>query len=139
MKHRKLASFFAPTSSPRRIAHPASAEPARAWTLLEQAVGNIRELDSTIARAALSATGPVVQASDLEFLELHGSTHASTTPQLASLRDAERAHVARVLEAAEWNKKRAAEILQISRGTLYRKIDEYDLAPVLHAAVPPAD
>ena len=101
--------------------------------------GNIRELDSTIARAALSATGPVVQASDLEFLELHGSTHASTTPQLASLRDAERAHVARVLEAAEWNKKRAAEILQISRGTLYRKIDEYDLAPVLHAAVPPAD
>jgi transcriptional regulator of acetoin/glycerol metabolism len=32
-----------------------------------------------------------------------------------------------VLEAARWNKKQAAEILQISRGTLYRKILEYGL------------
>jgi transcriptional regulator of acetoin/glycerol metabolism len=33
----------------------------------------------------------------------------------------------RVLEAVRWNKKQAAKVLQISRGTLYRKIVEYGL------------
>ena len=35
----------------------------------------------------------------------------------------------RVLEAVQWNKKEAARVLDISRGTLYRKIVEYQLAP----------
>jgi DNA-binding NtrC family response regulator len=34
-----------------------------------------------------------------------------------------------VLEAVEWNKKEAARVLDISRGTLYRKILEYSLEP----------
>ena len=48
-------------------------------------------------------------------------------PRLPTLRDAERAHIARVLEAVRWNKKEAARVLEISRGTLYRKILEYGL------------
>jgi transcriptional regulator of acetoin/glycerol metabolism len=32
-----------------------------------------------------------------------------------------------VLEAVNWNKKQAAGVLEISRGTLYRKIVEYGL------------
>ena len=35
----------------------------------------------------------------------------------------------RVLEAVEWNKKEASRVLDISRGTLYRKILEYALQP----------
>jgi DNA-binding NtrC family response regulator len=46
-----------------------------------------------------------------------------------SLREAERVHVQRVLEEVAWNKKQAAKILEISRGTLYRKIGEYGLQP----------
>jgi transcriptional regulator of acetoin/glycerol metabolism len=34
-----------------------------------------------------------------------------------------------VLDAVGWNKKEAARVLDISRGTLYRKIDEYGLDP----------
>jgi transcriptional regulator of acetoin/glycerol metabolism len=34
-----------------------------------------------------------------------------------------------VLEAVGWNKKEAARVLDISRGTLYRKILEYGLDP----------
>ena len=34
-----------------------------------------------------------------------------------------------VLEAVHWNKLEAARVLDISRGTLYRKIDEYALEP----------
>ena len=44
-----------------------------------------------------------------------------------TLRDAERTHIARVLEAVRWNKKEAARVLAISRGTLYRKILDYGL------------
>ena len=47
--------------------------------------------------------------------------------RLPSLADAERAHIARVLESVNWNKKQAASVLEISRGTLYRKIVEYGL------------
>ena len=46
---------------------------------------------------------------------------------LPTLRDAERTHIQRVLEAVSWNKKEAARVLEISRGTLYRKILEYQL------------
>ena len=49
--------------------------------------------------------------------------------RLPSLAEAERAHIVRVLEAVQWNKKEAARVLDISRGTLYRKIVEYSLEP----------
>ena len=51
-----------------------------------------------------------------------------------SLRDAERAHIIRVLEAVDWNKLEAAQVLDISRGTLYRKIEEYGLEPAAASA-----
>ena len=52
---------------------------------------------------------------------------STTQPRLPTLREAERAHIARALAAAAWNKKEAARMLEISRGTLYRKILEYGL------------
>src|SRR5687768_5542091 len=89
--------------------------------------GNIRELESTLSRAALSTTARVIRPNDIELL--HGRETAAETREerLATLADAERAHIIRVLEAVRWNKKQAAEVLQISRGTLYRKILEYGL------------
>ena len=47
--------------------------------------------------------------------------------RLPTLAEAERAHIARVLESVNWNKKQAATVLEISRGTLYRKILEYSM------------
>ncbi len=91
--------------------------------------GNIRELESTVSRAALSAPGRTIRASDIDFLH---STPAAPEPvreRLPSLRQTERAHIVKVLDAVGWNKKEAAEILEISRGTLYRKIAEYGLEP----------
>jgi len=92
--------------------------------------GNIRELESTVSRAALSAPGRVIRESDIEFL--HAGVSMPVTdgpPRLPTLRDAERAHIVRVLDAVSWNKKEAARVLEISRGTLYRKIVEYTLEP----------
>jgi transcriptional regulator with PAS, ATPase and Fis domain len=91
--------------------------------------GNIRELESTVARAALSAPGRTIRATDVEFLHTMAAAPQQGNDRLPSLADAERTHIIRVLEAVQWNKKEAARVLDISRGTLYRKIVEYQLEP----------
>jgi len=91
--------------------------------------GNIRELESTVSRAALSAPGRSIRASDIDFLHAMAPAAAVPGDRLPSLAEAERTHIVRVLEATDWNKKEAARVLDISRGTLYRKILEYQLEP----------
>jgi transcriptional regulator of acetoin/glycerol metabolism len=91
--------------------------------------GNIRELESTVSRAALSAPGRVIRDSDIEFLHAQAAPKDDSPTRLPSLREAERSHIVRVLEAVSWNKKEAARVLDISRGTLYRKIVEFGLEP----------
>ena len=92
--------------------------------------GNIRELESTVSRAALSAPGRVIRDGDIEFLHAHtpvgpGRGRAAAPPHRCATPSA--THIQRVLEAVSWNKKEAARVLEISRGTLYRKILEYQL------------
>jgi DNA-binding NtrC family response regulator len=88
--------------------------------------GNIRELESTVSRAALSAPGRVIRVTDIEFLHAHEPSTLGPA-RVPTLREAERAHILRALDASGWNKKEAARVLEISRGTLYRKIVEYNL------------
>ena len=90
--------------------------------------GNIRELESTIFRAAVSAPGDVIRAEDVQFLHPLEPVEGQRE-QLSSLREAERVHIQLVLEKVAWNKKQAAKILEISRGTLYRKILDYQMEP----------
>jgi DNA-binding NtrC family response regulator len=97
--------------------------------------GNIRELESTVARAALSAPGRTIRATDVEFLHATIATAQPSGDRLPSLAETERAHIVRVLEAVHWNKKEAARVLDISRGTLYRKILDYQLEPEGRGAV----
>jgi DNA-binding NtrC family response regulator len=96
--------------------------------------GNIRELESTVSRAALSAPGRSIRAADIEFLHAAEPPVEETGERLPSLREAERAHIVRILDACSWNKKEAARILEISRGTLYRKILEFGLEPQAHSS-----
>ena len=91
--------------------------------------GNIRELEGTISRAAVSAPGHVIHAEDVQFLHPLEPSADAPRAQLSSLREAERVHIQRVLEEVAWNKKQAARVLEISRGTLYRKIVEFKMEP----------
>ena len=103
--------------------------------------GNIRELESTISRAAVSAPGDVIRAEDVQFLHPLEPVDRPRA-QLSSLREAERVHIQLVLEEVAWNKKQAAKILEISRGTLYRKIVDYQMKPRQPeptAAAPPSN
>src|SRR6201989_2905938 len=78
--------------------------------------GNIRELESTVSRAALSAPGRSIRPSDIEFLHATTTPTAVTGDHLPSLAEAERAHIVRVLEATDWKQKEAARVLALSRG-----------------------
>jgi two-component system response regulator AtoC len=89
--------------------------------------GNIRELESTLSRAAMSSQARIIRPADIELLHARDSVPSLAGEHLQSLAEAERAHIRRVLDAVGWNKKQAAQILEISRGTLYRKIVEYGL------------
>ena len=66
---------------------------------------------------------------NIQFLYATPEPVQTGEERLSSLREAERTHIVRVLDEVGWNKKQAAKILEISRGTLYRKILEYSLEP----------
>jgi DNA-binding NtrC family response regulator len=92
--------------------------------------GNIRELDSVVSRALLSSRGRVIEAADLAFLDADAwQTRGAGGPRVQTLAESERQHILAVLDAHGWNKRKAAELLGVSRATLYRKIHEYGLTP----------
>ena len=97
--------------------------------------GNIRELESTVSRAALSAPGRSIRATDIEFLHATAPmAQSSTGDRLPSL--AEPSAPTSCGSSKRWNgtRKKAARVLDISRGTLYRKIVEFELEPEPRAA-----
>jgi DNA-binding NtrC family response regulator len=90
--------------------------------------GNIRELESTVSRAALSSRDRIIRAADIQFLHAAVAPERAAAPgRLATLAEVERAHLVQVLDTLGWNKRHAARVLGVSRGTLYRKIVEHDL------------
>ncbi len=86
--------------------------------------GNIRELRNVIERAVILADGAEL---DTDLLPLEFSHPDNEGPAPLSLADMEKKHIARVLQAVNGNKTRAAEMLQIGLTTLYNKIKEYNI------------
>jgi DNA-binding NtrC family response regulator len=92
--------------------------------------GNIRELENALTRAVVLAKGHVIEADHLA-LPLPAACEMESDadePPMASLADVEKRHIARVLAHTHWNKRRACSLLQVSRPTLDRKIEEYALS-----------
>jgi DNA-binding NtrC family response regulator len=93
--------------------------------------GNVRELENVLTRACVLAKGDLLTPDALQELSPPAPPSASSPPsfpgELPSLRQVEREHVARVLQATGWNKRKSCDILQITRPTLDRKIKEFNL------------
>ncbi|MCC6526390.1 MAG: sigma-54-dependent Fis family transcriptional regulator [Polyangiaceae bacterium] len=87
--------------------------------------GNVRELLHTIERAAVLAEPPSVDVKDL--VALHDSPVAAATDEPVTLADAEKLHIARILERHDWDLARAARALEVDRVTLHDKIKKYKL------------
>jgi two-component system, NtrC family, response regulator AtoC len=89
--------------------------------------GNVRELENIIERAvALTESGEIgsqdlpKDLQKLNFVTVEGDG-------LLSLQEMERRHIQSVLESTEFNKSLTAQVLNIPRTTLWRKIKMYGL------------
>ncbi|CAN5922777.1 acetoacetate metabolism transcriptional regulator AtoC [soil metagenome] len=93
--------------------------------------GNVRELENTLTRALVLAKSDVLDETLLSLGVATAAPHESLETEadgsLPTLREIERRHIIRVLAHTEWNKRRACAVLDISRPTLDRKIEEYGL------------
>jgi len=87
--------------------------------------GNVREIESRIKRAVIMSDGPKIT---LEDLELDDFDTESMPLNLQQVRDeAERAAIVRALTHTDANVSEAAKLLGITRPTLYRLMEKYDL------------
>ncbi len=89
--------------------------------------GNVRELDHTLERGVLMATGTSIEASDLG-LPVARVTQAATMDDL-DLEAVEAILVRKALARAQGNITQAAELLGLSRGALYRRLEKHGIAP----------
>jgi DNA-binding NtrC family response regulator len=87
--------------------------------------GNIRELGHTIEKAVILAEGNEILTQDLFLKEKKSNIHDIMAPK--SLEDIERLAIENVLRQCEGNYSKAAQILDISRTTLYSKMLKYKL------------
>jgi DNA-binding NtrC family response regulator len=85
--------------------------------------GNIREVRNVVERAMVVAQGPQIQVEDISF--------PFPSPALPSggisLDEVEKDQILKILNQTKGNIAQAAEILKISRLTLYNKIEKYHL------------
>ena len=94
--------------------------------------GNVRELENSIEHTAVLAKQSKVEISDLPSAIREAAPPVSSeTP--GTIFENEKKLLREVLEECDWNKKRAALQLGISRSTLYEKLKKYQISkPTLH-------
>lgn len=100
--------------------------------------GNIRELQNVINRAVLLSQGdaikPEVMPGEIRFYSMHsGSKHenSSNRNEITELKQAtlvtEKEVIINALIESNYNKSKAAKMLNIDRKTLYNKIKQYEI------------
>jgi DNA-binding NtrC family response regulator len=95
--------------------------------------GNVRELINILERACVLCRGNVLDVEDFSALSPSKSASAApaeflTDDDVPELKAVEKDHIKEVLEYADWNFAKTAELLGIHRNTLRLKIKEYGLA-----------
>ena len=88
--------------------------------------GNVRELDNVIEHTMILADGESITLNDLPAaIVASGQNHPAFTYNLKeATRQFEKQHILRVLDQVAQDRKEAAQLLDISLSSLYRKIEE---------------
>src|SRR5690606_29043372 len=88
--------------------------------------GNIRELSHMMERAVLLTQEPALTAA-----QLHLPSSSATAPEpmpTMTLEAAELQLIQQALTESEGNKQKAADLLGITKSSLYRRLEKYGLA-----------
>ena len=94
--------------------------------------GNVRELENSIEHTAVLAKRNKVEISDLPSSVREAATALASEAQVTIVEN-EKKLLQEVLAECDWNKKKAALQLGISRSTLYEKIKKYQIRkPTIH-------
>ncbi len=86
--------------------------------------GNVRELEHTLERAVLMCRGSEIQRADLGLDSLR---QQSQNLEELSLESVEAILIRKALQRCQGNISQAAEVLGLSRGALYRRMEKYGL------------
>ncbi|MBI9090075.1 MAG: sigma-54-dependent Fis family transcriptional regulator [Desulfobacterium sp.] len=86
--------------------------------------GNVRELHNVMERGVILAENNAIteRCLPLELLETADGNDGVPAPLFTTLEDLEKNHILKVIKHVDGNRSKAAEILGISRKTLYRKL-----------------
>ena len=87
--------------------------------------GNVRELENVIKRAVIMSDGPTIAAQDLGLSPVNNEPAALNLRQVRD--EAERTAVLKVLGRVNGNLSKAAELLGVSRPTLYDLMHRFGL------------
>ena len=87
--------------------------------------GNVRELENVIKRAVIMSDGPTIAAQDLGLSPINNEPAALNLRQVRD--EAERSAVLKVLGRVNGNLSKAAELLGVSRPTLYDLMHRFGL------------
>jgi len=111
---------------------------AHAYLMEQEWRGNVRELRNAIESALLFSTSERITDNDFFHMrhslacgpplcKMTSSAVAESQPLEAFRKLSEMERLVKALEATSWNKSKAAEMLNWSRMTVYRKIEKYEL------------
>ncbi len=90
--------------------------------------GNVRQLENAVERSMVLCKEDVIRPDDLpQELRPDDSSPAGVSGSRTNLETLEREHIKSILEQCAWNKFRAAQLMGISRSTLYSKMKKHDL------------
>jgi two-component system NtrC family response regulator len=90
--------------------------------------GNVRELRNVIERGIILSENGVIPTQALPRDIAEQVESEDKKPSSYNLQDMEKLHIERVLQETNGNRSQAADLLGISRKTLYRKLLEYNLS-----------
>ena len=86
--------------------------------------GNVRELRNTVEKMVVLSDGGKLDVEDVPE-QLRAAGRTSSLPANGTLGETEKAKILATLKEVGGNRTRAAQLLGISRRTIYRKLDEY--------------
>ncbi|MDD5360975.1 MAG: sigma-54 dependent transcriptional regulator [Ignavibacteria bacterium] len=89
--------------------------------------GNVRELENTLMQAVVLSKGDVLAKENILLRKYSNDYEDLVNSDNIPLEELERLYLRRILDKTNWNVKDACEILKISKATIYRKIEQYNL------------